>query len=195
MRLRYLSLCVLTLASSLLAQPQVRRAFLGSDHQVHVVRSDGSEFIAPLEASPTVEDGKTPDLQAEAGVPRIAADGKTVAWTVSFPDCCASYPSPLELVVYRDGVIQQRIQPARHPVYDWAFAAEPDRAVLYGTLPHGEPDTVCELVSTRTGKQIALWEAGSGDKVPGWAKVLRSCVDAESEGASRRKAAARARHR
>jgi hypothetical protein len=69
--------------------------------------------------------------QVELSAPKVSDDGKRVGWLVNLPNCCTSYPIPVLLVVFKDGVVE-RVMEDGPAIYDWTFVNK-GTAVSYGT--------------------------------------------------------------
>lgn len=143
--------------------------FVGSDGLVHIREQGGAEFVAPKEPNPW---GLDPQESVDSL--RVAEDGRTVGWTVNFPNCCTSYPIPLLVVVYRGGRIVQRFTPVngRPTMFAWAFVGGGRQVAYYSDTLHGEADARCELRDVTTGRLAGAWTKKDG-AIPGWAAPFR----------------------
>ena len=74
------------------AQQTYRRADVDTLGQLHIITASGSQ----------IDPRKDSDQVAFDQV-AISDDHRSVGWVAMYPNCCTSYPIPLELVVLTDG--------------------------------------------------------------------------------------------
>jgi hypothetical protein len=160
----------------------VASASIGKDGLIHILRSDGTEFVAPLEVSPVQLVGPD-DKQVSVEPPIIADDGRTVGWLVNFPNCCTSYPIPLVLMIYRDGKVVNQIRSSvQRPIWKWVFIDGGLRVAYYSETVHGGWGRRCELRDVATGKMLDEWDRDEWDRskgreLPGWCKLFAQDLD------------------
>ncbi|GGA61900.1 hypothetical protein GCM10011507_11790 [Edaphobacter acidisoli] len=143
---------------------------------IHILRSDGTEFVAPREVSPIQLSDKM-DMQVSVREPVIAKDGRTVGWLAEFPNCCTSYPIPLVLVLYRDGTILRRIVPKTGlPLWRWAFLEDGNEVEYYADTVHSNLNPTCELRDVMSGELLDEWHRGKSKTLPGWAEPFAKDV-------------------
>jgi hypothetical protein len=150
-----------SIVGTLTAQSEhVTRAFVGEDGLIHILNADGREFVATKEDNPYPDLRKDPGANQESvGIPKIAADGRTVGWIVNFGNCCTSYPIPLMLVIYRDGKVLQRLSAGDWPmIWDWHFVAGGKQVEISTGPLHGEGGG-SERYVVATGQLIHRHEA------------------------------------
>src|SRR5438270_8046106 len=135
---------------------------IGSDGIVHIVRSDGSEFIAPKEKD-----------QVSSSSSKIADDKSTAGWLVNYENCCTSYPIPLTLIVYRPGRPLHKFGDGMS-IGDWSFWVGGKQVAFYTNTVHGGLAPHYELHDVRTGRLIEKWEGHPDSKSPAWVHRLRS---------------------
>jgi hypothetical protein len=103
------------MAGPLAAQERYASANLGSDGAPRIVTETGAVIVPAPE--PEIEFlGK----QVGAEGLRISADGRAVGWVAMFANCCTSYPIPMALVVYSNGV-KRAYTGNGYPVFAWCF--------------------------------------------------------------------------
>ena len=153
----------------------VTRAFVGQDGLIHILNSDGREFVAARDDSPESALRKDPGFnQQSVEVPKIAVDGKTVGWIVNFGNCCTSYPIPLMLVVYQNGRVIRRITPSDLPpiILDWHFVAGGKEIAISTSTLHGDSHGAFELYMVKTGRLIQRWDAENSGPDPAWVQTF-----------------------
>ena len=132
----------------------VSRAYAGEDGKAHVLYANGATKIVSPEKQ-----------QVGCENTSVAADKRTVGWSVLVENCCTSYPIATAIVLYRDG--RKTIVSPPQAIYRWHFTRGGDRiAVLFGPVHGGAAGA--NLYEVRTGNLAASW-TGTGP-VPPWAK-------------------------
>jgi hypothetical protein len=115
-------------------------------------------------------DGKTKtidpeDQQVGCEDVAVAADRRTVGWSILFENCCTFYPIQLAVVTFRNHKKSYISSPQM--VYNWHFVGRGEQvALLFGPV-HGIASGV-NLYETSSGKLLDSWY-GKGP-APGWAK-------------------------
>lgn len=133
------------------AAERYRAAVVDGD-SLRIGTDDGRSFVAAAE----------PDL-ADIGSPvgfsqiRLAPDRRSVGWLVTYPNCCTSYPIPLTLVVYADGV-RRAYRGSGLPIAQWRFLAGGTQIAFQQEATHGGIGLRYELRDTYTGKQIEAFD-------------------------------------
>ncbi|HEX4683126.1 MAG TPA: hypothetical protein VH277_10470 [Gemmatimonadaceae bacterium] len=152
---------LLALPANLRAQEKYSKVYLDSAHQLHVVTSRGRR-ITPRKIGD----------QTEFDAPRISADRKSVGWLAVHPNCCTTYPIPIELVVLSGGK-QHVFRGADLATWHWAFSPDGKRVVLEQGPVHGTRRSF-ELRDIRTGRRVNSFQADSVDekRLPAWTRVL-----------------------
>ena len=101
----------------------------------------------PLPARPNVGDQVGFDQVA------ISPDGRVVGWLALYPNCCASYPIPLALVLYSNGKTRT-FKGNELPVWRWRFEAEGKQVAFEQETVHGGIGVHYELRETLTGRLV-----------------------------------------
>lgn len=116
--------------SMLLALPagatRYRGVTLASDQTTLTLHTDRGDVAAP----------HTDKDQQGFDQPRVSPDGRTVGWLELVSGCCASYPLPGSLVVFRDGKLVRRFGEAL-VIWDWAFSPDGTAVAYRERAPHG----------------------------------------------------------
>jgi hypothetical protein len=143
------------------AQRTYRRAEIDSTGQLRIALSN-QRVIRPARDSGQVAFDQV----------ALSSDHRVVGWVALFPNCCTSYPIPLELVLLRaDGgrtVISNEL-----PIWQWTFAADGRNVVIRQAPVHGSAPMHFELRHIRTGTLIATAQADSATQaaLPRWARA------------------------
>src|SRR3954471_10658751 len=153
---------LLALPANVRAQERYATVSLDSAHQLHITTSRGRR-ITPRKIGD----------QTKFDAPRISADHKSVGWLAVHPNCCTTYPVPIELVVLSAGK-QHVFRGADLATWRWAFTADGKRVVLEQGAVHGGRRSF-ELRDIRTGRKVNSFQAESVDakRLPTWTRVLR----------------------
>jgi hypothetical protein len=133
----------------------VSRAYAGEDGKAHVVYANGAAKTVPPEKE---------QFGCESIL--VAADKRTVGWSVLVKNCCTSYPIATAIVLYREG--RKTIVSPPQAIYQWHFTGAGNRiAVLFGPVHGGAAGA--NLYDVRSGELAASWN-GEGP-IPSWAKA------------------------
>ena len=139
--------------SSLHGQAIVQ-AVCAKDGKAHLTYANKTRRVIPAEPK-----------QVACEEIRVAADKRTVAWSVLVENCCTSYPIPISVVVYRGA--RRVVMAPGQMVWQWHFEKDGAQiAMLWGPV-HGFA-SAASLYDTRTGKLLTLWRGDS--PVPEWGK-------------------------
>lgn len=106
---------------------------------------------------------------------QISPDGQSVGWVALYPNCCTSYPIPLALVVYSNGV-KRSYSGNGVPIWRWRFMDEGRRVAFQQETVHGGFSINYELRDVRTGELVSEYEPEYGpdnqplpeQKEPAW---------------------------
>jgi hypothetical protein len=150
----------ISILSALLLSP-----CLGSSQKIPkaTCAKDGTIHLSYISARPKVIPPEPKQVGCED--PVIAADHRTVGWSILVENCCTSYPIPIAVVVYNNGKKTRISTPQM--IWNWHFLdAGKQVAVLSGPV-HGSPARAL-VFDSRTGKLLQQWNGAS--PVPDWAK-------------------------
>lgn len=113
------------------------------------------------------------------GADRFSPEGRAVGWLALYPNCCTSYPIPLALVVYSNG-IKRSYTGNRVPVWTWRFMAAGTQIAFRQETVHGGLGVNYELRNVLSGELVARYspEVGldnlplEGQQPPEWVAAL-----------------------
>jgi hypothetical protein len=123
--------------------------------------------------------------QSETDDIRIAPDRRAVGWLALFPNCCTSYPIPLQLVVWSAGR-RRSFRGIGVPVWQWRFVDGGRRVAFAQETVHGGFSIHYEMRDVASGRLVAQWEPeyGSDNAVlaqqdpPPWVAELNAATGA-----------------
>ena len=153
-------LCVSCIAAKRVSP--ITNVSVGADKQIHILYSNGQEFIAPQQAD-----------QVDCTSSKIAEDKRTAGWLIDYLNCCTSYPLPLRLVIYRDGHIIQQFAPGQS-IWDWQFLKSGKQVAFWIGPTHGTYTPHFELHDVKSGRLLAQWDGHVKDKHPAWVSGLKA---------------------
>jgi hypothetical protein len=144
------------------AQPTYRRADVDSTGQLRILLSNARVIQPPRDSG-----------QVSFGQAALSADHRIVGWVALYPNCCTSYPIPLELVLLRlDG--RRTVISNSLPIWQWAFARDGRNVVIRQGPVHGAAPLHYELRDLRTGRWKATAQiptnSGRRTALPQWVR-------------------------
>jgi hypothetical protein len=154
-------------ARAAVAQRTFRRAAVDSAGQVRIVLSN-HHVIRPQKDSNQVAFDR----------PAVSPDRRTVGWLALYPNCCTTYPIPLELVLLRaDGA--RTVIGGDLPIWQWGFAADGRSVVVRRSPVHGDAPVYYERRDIRTGRLTATARADGAapGALPAWTRSARSSAE------------------
>jgi hypothetical protein len=132
--------------------------------QLHIRTTDGKE-ITPAK-DPT---------QVAFDKPAVSPDKHSVAWLALYPNCCTSYPIPLNLVVYSGGSMS-RFAGHGLPIWKWCFLPGGKIAFKQERV-HADSGVHYELHDVDGGVTVSVYDHRPADeddasKRPDWVKAV-----------------------
>lgn len=132
--------------------------------QLHIRTNDGKD-ITPAK-DPT---------QVGFDKPAVSQDKHSVAWLALYPNCCTSYPIPLNLVMYSGGTVS-RFAGHGLPIWKWCFLPGGKIAFKQETV-HGESAVHYEMHDVDGGVTVQVYDHRPSDeddsaKRPEWVKAV-----------------------
>jgi hypothetical protein len=143
------------------AQTTFRRANVDSTGQLRIVLSN-QHTISPARASDQVAFEQV----------SLSSDRRVVGWVGLYPNCCTTYPIPMNLVLLRvDG--GRTVIATDMTVWQWGFAPDGRSVVIRQAPLHGDAPMFYELHDMRTGRLIATAETDSASHaaLPSWTRA------------------------
>jgi hypothetical protein len=141
----------------LFAGERYEAATVDDKQQLHIMTSDHREIIPKKKANQTGFDS-----------PAISTDHVTVAWLALYPNCCTSYPIPLELIIFRDGRVARKMTGNGLPIFSWCFEADGTQVAFYQDTVHGNFGPHFELRDARSGRLIESYDGNPKPDAPRW---------------------------
>jgi hypothetical protein len=132
--------------------------------QLHIRTTEGKD-ITP-DKDPT---------QVGFDKPAVSPDQHSVAWLALYPNCCTSYPVPLNLVMYSRGTVS-RFAGHGLPIWKWCFLAGGKIAFKQETV-HGDSGVHYELHDVDGGVRVSVYDHKPSDENdasgrPDWVKAV-----------------------
>jgi hypothetical protein len=159
---RFLIVCALSALATraVTAQQVYRRAVVDSAGRLRIERAD-HRVIEPSKDS----------AQVGFDQPAVSRDHRTVGWLALYPNCCTTYPIPLELVLLRANGRRTTIA-ADLPIWQWGFASDGRSVVLRQAPVHGAAPETYERRDITTGRVTATAVADSQTPavLPAWVR-------------------------
>ena len=157
---RLSAIALLLIAVPALAAEHYRAADVQADGRLRLTTTQGATRWAPRDAT------AMPAPQSAFEQAQVSADGATVGWLALYPGCCQSYPLPLALVLYRDGMQLRALTGAGMPLWHWRFV-DGGRDVAFVQRPsHGAAPDHYELRDIASGRLRAQFDHDEGDRAP-----------------------------
>ncbi len=117
-------------------RPGTARAARTASERYTAVRVDAQQrLVITTGSGRTIVVPRTTDQTTFAN-PMISSDGTAVGAQGQFGNCCTSYDIPLQLVVYRRGVVH-RFTGVGLPIFQWHFADAGSRVAYSQQTVHG----------------------------------------------------------
>lgn len=163
-----------------------------SDRRLEVgkllLSEDGTRLVMQMSDGVAVAAPYTLADQVGFSDAKISPDGRYAGWTAQMPNCCASYPLPVELVVHDGLRVVRIVGPTAPPIFAWAFAADGATLILRQEFPHGDGPRFLSQVRLSDGKLLASFQCNAyrpeGPKcksAPAWARTLALSDDEDGE--------------
>ena len=152
---------------------------VATDYTKATVEPDGQLILhsadGKTQAAPRISRVHGTESQVGFEKPLLGPDRRTVGWLALFPNCCTSYPIPLELVLFRNGVVIQRIVGAEMPIWGWRFVVGSNQVAITQRPTHGAAPDHYELRDVASGQLVEEYDREEGqppENIPQWAQGL-----------------------
>jgi|SRR5882724_11916980 len=149
---------------------EYRDVALSADQSELIVTvADGSKFTAPRFAD-----------QVAFTQPQISPDGKNVGWLALFPNCCASYPIALKLVVLSTSQQLHTFEGTQLAISKWCFLSDSTSVAYTQSVLHGSNFQHFERRAVSDGQLLGKYEYPHEDaanttarkRAPAWVKGI-----------------------
>jgi hypothetical protein len=139
----------------------IRKAYIGSRGNIHIVLSDGKDIKIPKQKD---------EVNSTSLV--VADDKQSAGWVVNSPNnCCTSYPIPLMLMIYQPGRPFLRLGGGM-PVWSWRFRNGGKQVAFYTNTVHGDYSPHYELHSLPGGRLLKKLDDWPDEKSLSWTNGL-----------------------
>jgi hypothetical protein len=138
--------------------------------QLHILTTDHKEILPPKR---TFNDGEETLVQMDFAKAAISENKTIVGWLADYPNCCTSYPIPLELIILRNGKIVRVFTGTGLPVWRWKFMAKGTQVAFEQETVHGGLGIHYELRDIKTGDLIESYDGEPQPDAPQWVLDLK----------------------
>lgn len=173
-----LSIFPLIFSTSSKAAELYEKAQIDNNGQLHVVTTDNRDILPSKREFKLRGELKK---QVAFSHPIISEDKTMVGWLAEYPNCCTSYPIPLELVIYRNGKIVRIFNENELPIWTWKFAAKGTQVGFHQETVHGGGGLHYELREIISGRLIQRYEGEPAPDAPAWVQDLKPKVILQPE--------------
>jgi hypothetical protein len=135
---------LLLLATAPALADHYRSATLAPDRSALTLHTDHGERAAP----------RNDPNQQGFDDPHISPDGQMAGWLMLEGNCCASYPLPTELVLFRDGRIVRQFT-GDTVIWAWAFSSDGKAVAWRERTAHGASSIIYHLHRIADGAELA----------------------------------------
>jgi len=112
--------------------------------------------------------------------PQISPDGKNVGWLALFPNCCASYPIALKLVVLSTSQQLHTFEGTQLAISKWCFLSDSTSVAYTQSVLHGSNFQHFERRAVSDGQLLGKYEYPHEDaanttarkRAPAWVKGI-----------------------
>jgi hypothetical protein len=150
------------LAATAAAADSYRRAEILENGRLRIVTADGKKILPKKRRD-------------QVGFDKVAVseNGRAVGWLALYPNCCTSYPIPLELVILANGR-GRKLTGNGLPIWRWQFTAGGKHVAFEQETVHGGLGIHYELRDVASGRRVAQYgpDAASSAEKPGWVRDL-----------------------
>jgi hypothetical protein len=126
-----------------------------------MILSDGTDVQPPAEKN-----------QVGGSDPFVSQDRMAAGWLADFDNCCTSYPSSLNLVVYRPGKSSCKFEGNVGTILRWHFVADGKYVAFFQDFAHFASAPHYELRDVETCRLLDKWDDDDTKKLPAWANEL-----------------------
>ncbi|MGJ0486648.1 MAG: hypothetical protein ACR65R_19245 [Methylomicrobium sp.] len=171
MNLSILFFALFLTCQTVAASPLYVSIELPEESRLLILTEDGAVRLAPLDTGHE----ETDKDQVGFANPKISEDKTMVGWLSLYPNCCTSYPIPLEVVLQQNGKVIAKFRGNGLPIWQWGFRGASRQIALRQSPTHGPNPDHYELRDIQTGKLLSEFdpeEQGALQGAPEWALGL-----------------------
>jgi len=133
--------------------------------QLHIITTDQKEILPPKRSYKLGDE----ILNQVGFMDAVISDDKTtVGWLALYPNCCTSYPIPLELIIFNNGKIMRVFIGTGLPIWKWKFENKGTQVAFEQETVHGSGGIHYELREIKTGLLIDSLDGDPHPKSPKW---------------------------
>lgn len=122
---------------------------LSEDHShLSIHLSDGAVLSAPLTAA----------KQSGFSNVQVSPNRHLIGWTVTFSNCCTSYPLPRALVIHNGSRVVRLVSAENLSIFDWHFAPDNKSLVFIREPPHGSSPQLFRWIRISDGKLLGKFD-------------------------------------
>jgi len=138
--------------------------------QLHIITTEHREI---LPSKRTYKLGDEILVQTYFEKAMISDDKTTIGWLAEYPNCCTSYPIPLELIIFRNGEILHVFTGTGLPIWKWKFENKGTHVAFEQETVHGGGGIHFELREIKTGLLIDSHDGEPQPNAPKWILDLK----------------------
>jgi len=168
----------ITSASSAIAE-LYEKVQIDSNGQLHIVTTDNREI---LPSKRELQSGDKIEKQVNFEQAAVSDDKTTVGWLAQYPNCCTSYPIPLELVIYRNGKTLRVFKGSELPIWIWKFEAKGAQVAFKQETVHGGGGVHFELREIISDRLVGSYNDEPTPNAPAWVRDLTPKIIIQPEG-------------
>jgi len=164
-----LNICPALFSTTASAAELYETVRIDSTGQLHIVTLDKRDIVPPKRE---IKLGGEMLKQAGFSNAVISDDKTTVGWLAEYPNCCTSYPIPLELVIYRNGGVLRVFSGNELPIWRWVFEKHGTQVAFEQETVHGGLGIHFELREIKSGLLVDKHDNDPTPDAPAWIRDL-----------------------
>lgn len=165
-----LNIYLIGFSTSCTAAELYEKVQLDSNGQLHIVTRDNRDI---LPSKRELQIGGKIEKQVDFWQAAVSDDKTTVGWLAQYPNCCTSYPIPLELVIYRNGKTLHVFNENELPIWIWKFEAKGTQVGFKQETVHGGGGLHYELREIIAGRLVQRYDGDPAPNAPEWVRDLK----------------------
>ncbi|MFI5240802.1 MAG: hypothetical protein ACHQUB_03805 [Candidatus Saccharimonadia bacterium] len=164
-----LNIYPIVFSTSCAAAELYEKVQIDSNGQLHIVTTDNRDIVP---SKRELKIGSKTENQVDFWLAVISDDKTTVGWLNRYPNCCTSYPIPLELVIYRNAKTERVFKGNEFPIWKWKFEAKGTQVAFKQEAVHGGAGVHFELREIKSGLLIDSHDGDPAPDAPVWIRDL-----------------------